>query len=215
MKINIFFDLDGTLIDASERLYKLFIDLIPDCKLTKQEYWSLKRQNIKHKTIIENFFSNCNNCNNFNFDDFERKWLNNIENIQYLRYDKIFDDTINILQYLTLSKKYNLYLLTARQSKENLYKELQKFQLLNYFENFKNVFITEQKYTKTEIINQQFFNLSNDDFIVGDTINDILCGKELNIKTIALTNGFINKNILEKYQPNYLCNTLTELKNIF
>ena len=54
MKINIFFDLDGTLIDASERLYKLFIDLIPDCKLTKQEYWSLKRQNIKHKTIIEN-----------------------------------------------------------------------------------------------------------------------------------------------------------------
>ena len=207
--MNIFFDLDGTLIDASERLYKLFIDLIPNCGLTKGEYWNLKRQNIKHKTIIENFFSN------YNFDDFERKWLNNIENIQYLRYDKIFDDTINILQYLTLSKKYNLYLLTARQSKENLYKELQKFQLLNYFENFKNVFITEQKYTKTEIINQQFFNLSNDDFIVGDTINDILCGKELNIKTIALTNGFINKNILEKYQPNYLCNTLTELKNIF
>lgn len=207
--MNIFFDLDGTLIDASERLYKLFIDLIPNCGLTKGEYWNLKRQNIKHKTIIENFFSN------YNFDDFERKWLNNIENIQYLRYDKIFDDTINILQYLTLSKKYNLYLLTARQSKENLYKELQKFQLLNYFENFKNVFITEQKYTKTEIINQQFFNLSNSDFIVGDTINDILCGKELNIKTIALTNGFINKNILEKYQPNYLCNTLTELKNIF
>lgn len=206
MKINIFFDLDGTLIDASERLYKLFIDLIPYCKLTKQEYWSLKRQNIKHKTIIENF------CSNYNFDDFESKWLNNIENINYLSYDKIFDDTINILQYLTLSKKYNLYLLTARQSKENLYKELTKFQILNFF---KNIFITKQKYTKTEIINQQFFNLSNDDFIVGDTINDILCGKELNIKTIALTNGFINKNILEKYQPNYLCNTLTELKNIF
>lgn len=210
MKINIFFDLDGTLIDASERLYKLFIDLIPDCKLTKQEYWSLKRQNIKHKTIIENFFSNYNYNHNHNFDDFERKWLNNIENNNYLCYDKICNNAINILNYLA-SKNYNLYLLTARQSKENLYKELTKFQILNFF---KNIFITEQKYTKTEIINQQFFNLSNDDFIVGDTINDILCGKELNIKTIALTNGFINKNILEKYQPNYLCNALIELKNI-
>lgn len=205
--MNIFFDLDGTLINASERLYKLFIDLIPNCKLTKCEYWNLKRQNIKHKTIIEKF---CSNYNFNTFENFEKTWLQNIENINYLNYDKVCNNTLNILNYLS-KKNYNLYLLTARQSRENLYIELQNFQMLNYF---KDIFITEQKYTKTEIIKQHFSTLSANDFIIGDTINDILCGKELNIKTVAITNGFINKNILEKYQPNYFVNDLIELKNI-
>ena len=82
----------------------------------------------------------------------------------------------------------------------------QKSKVNDWVEHFRQYY---SKYVVADLTSKKGFELmtytiNNDDFIVGDTINDILCGKELNIKTIALTNGFINKNILEKYQPNYL-----------
>ena len=52
MKVNIFFDLDGTLLDSRKRLYKLFQDLVLESNLTIDEYWELKRNKINHKTIL-------------------------------------------------------------------------------------------------------------------------------------------------------------------
>ena len=67
--MNIFFDLDGTLVDASERLYCLFCDLIPECTFTKEEYWDLKRNKINHQKILEKYFPQ------YNFSEFNFKWL--------------------------------------------------------------------------------------------------------------------------------------------
>ena len=36
--MNIFFDLDGTLLDSKERLYYLFQHLVPECKFSFEEY---------------------------------------------------------------------------------------------------------------------------------------------------------------------------------
>ena len=71
--MKIFFDLDGTLVDASERLYRLFCDLIPECNFTKEEYWNLKRNKINHQMILEKYFPQ------YNFDEFNTKWLSLIE----------------------------------------------------------------------------------------------------------------------------------------
>ena len=45
------FDLDGTLIDSSERMYKLFCELIPQTNLTKEEYWNLCSKSISDYKI--------------------------------------------------------------------------------------------------------------------------------------------------------------------
>ena len=50
--MNLFFDLDGTLLNSRKRLYTLFQDLIPESKLSIDEYWDLKRDKIDHKTIL-------------------------------------------------------------------------------------------------------------------------------------------------------------------
>ena len=47
MNKNIFFDLDGTLIDCSWRLYNLFQELNSASKLSYEKYWEINR----HRTI--------------------------------------------------------------------------------------------------------------------------------------------------------------------
>ena len=67
------FDLDGTLIDSSERMYRLFCDLIPACSLTKNEYWNYKRNKINHKKLIEMLYPQVS------FEEFNDRWMPLIE----------------------------------------------------------------------------------------------------------------------------------------
>ena len=54
------FDLDGTLIDSSERMYMLFCELVPECKLSKNEYWDYKRDKVNHKVLLERLYADIN-----------------------------------------------------------------------------------------------------------------------------------------------------------
>src|SRR2546421_346944 len=47
----IFFDLDGTLIHAHTRLYRLFQHLVPESKLSYEQYWERKRSPANHELI--------------------------------------------------------------------------------------------------------------------------------------------------------------------
>ena len=51
MTRNIFFDLDGTLIDCKKRLYNLFTDLAPSHGLTFEDYASLKSKQVNKREI--------------------------------------------------------------------------------------------------------------------------------------------------------------------
>ena len=114
--MKIFFDFDGTLLDSSERLYRLFCDLIPDCTFSKEQYWEMKRNKINHKMILEQFFPQ------YNYEEFEQKWMSLIEKEEYLNYNSLYKFSKDVLEKLYLDNE--LYLLTARQSKENLLKEV-------------------------------------------------------------------------------------------
>ena len=122
---NIFFDFDGTLVDSSERLYRLFCDLISECNFTKEEYWKLKRSKINHQTILEKYFST------YDFEKFNDEWLDLIESDKYLLYDELYSDTKKVLQNLSVDN--SLYLVTARQSRVKLVSELERFDILKYF----------------------------------------------------------------------------------
>ena len=156
----IFFDLDGTLIDASDRLYRLFCDLIPECNFSKEEYWNLKRQRINHKMIIEQYFPE------YSFEEFDKQWMSLIETDRYLNLDKIYDGIYVILD--KLQKTNELYLLTARQSKEKLTEELKKFKLQKYF---KKILLTENKKTKADLLQET--ELNENDIFVTDIGKDI------------------------------------------
>lgn len=196
------FDLDGTLIDSSERMYTLFKELIPDCKLSKEMYWYYKRNGINHEKMIEQLYPKVS------FSDFEKKWISLIESNRFLMMDVNYSDTI-----LTLSKlkglQNNCYLLTARHSKEHLDEELNRLGLEQFFSE---IMITEGL-TKQQLLENKIKNNSvpNNTVFISDMGKDIELGNILGYHTIAITHGFMSKEKLVAYKPSRIINELSEL----
>lgn len=195
----IFFDLDGTLIDAGERMYSLFQKLVPQSKLTFAEYWAFKRHKTGHKQILTQLFGYTEN----QFAAFEKQWMNLIETEEFLDKDTVYPGVVEMLRKLRAENE--LYLLTARQSIPNTHNQLKKKGLSGLFDG---VFITEHKISKEEFIKKHFAP-SPDDSIAGDTGKDIETGKNLGMKTIAVTNGFLAREVLQNYGPGKLADNIT------
>jgi phosphoglycolate phosphatase len=199
--MNLFFDLDGTLINSLPRLYKLFQFLVPESTLSYDEYWNLKRNKISHKDILTGRFY----YSIQKFQDFELKWMTEIEKQKWLDLDQPFEGTTNFLNQL--KKKHKIILVTARQSKENVLKQIQNFGWENIFSD---ILVTEQKQEKYQLI-QNTVHVSPSDLIIGDTGKDIQTGKLLGIKTVAVLTGFLNKENLITYNPDEIINTVLDL----
>lgn len=200
-----FFDLDGTLIDAGERMYSLFRQLVPQSKLTYSEYWDLKRHKIGHKQILTQRFGYTED----EFNEFEKQWMMLIETKEFLDKDTVYPGAAETLQ--TLKKENELYLITARQSVENTHAQLNRLGLAGYFDG---IFITEHKFSKEELLKQHITPCPSD-CMVGDTGKDIQTGKSLGMKTIAVANGFLAGEVLQEYGPDKLAGNIAEgLKDV-
>ncbi len=202
---NVFFDFDGTLLDSRMRLYQLFIDIVSAQKtFTFDEYWNLKRQGFGHKKIlIENF-----NFSAVDVDRFTKIWMNKIEDEKYLALDYLYEDTMDILNYVK-SKNYTVSLVTNRQNITSTHEQLNRLKIHSFFDN---VLITEHKVDKIELINDSGFDLVKDDIIVGDCGHDIKVGNSLGIRSVGITHGFQSEKLLSKYNPNIIIINLLGLK---
>ena len=197
--MKILFDLDGTILDSSERLYRLFCELIPDCTFTKEDYWNLKRNKINHKMILEKYFSE------YDFNEFNTKWLKLIEDEKYLKSDKLYDFTIPLLK----SINNDIFLITARQSRKNLLEELEWFGIKEYF---KDIYVTENKIENVDILRN--LHITSEDILVSDMGKDILAGKEVGIKTVGVSWGFMNEEKLKEYKPDFIVSDYNEIIKI-
>ncbi len=199
--MNIFFDLDGTLIDSMPRLYHLFQHLVPESKLEYEAYWDLKRNKINHKKILVTKF----NYSEDQYKNFEQKWMESIELEKWLELDKPFIGVDDFLHQLLVQNK--LFLVTARQSKQATIEQINSFGWENVFTE---IFITEQKKEKFELIKNKIKTTQNDWF-VGDTGKDIETGKLLRMKTAAVLSGFLNEVNLLQYEPDVIENHITDI----
>ena len=204
--MDIIFDLDGTLIDSSDRMYILFKKLIPECTFTKKKYWELKRNGESHCEIINKYFP----CRSF--EEFEPLWLDMIEKENYLKLDKNYQDTIGILKYYS---RCRTILLTARQSRDLLFVELARLEIDGFFDE---VFVTGGTKTKDEIlcdaIKRGEIKNPSEDYFISDMGKDIVLGNNMGFRTVAITHGFMSKKELQKYNPLFFVDNLLDLKDI-
>lgn len=201
---NLFFDLDGTLIDSKKRLYNLFCELCPENQITYTEYWKIKRDGITQKEILKNFL----HYEDKEIKRFQNKYLKLIEEEDRLKQDEKIDNIDRILDRFL--KKYNLYVVTNRQSSGLTKKELESFNLDKYF---RKILVTKQKINKSDLI-QNKLRVSKNDIFIGDTVEDILTAQILGIKSIAVTWGNLNRSVLEKHKPNTIIDNSSELENL-
>lgn len=200
--MNIFFDLDGTLIDSRPRLYQLFQFLVPDSTLTFDEYWGLKRSKINHKEILSSKFS----YSEEQYKHFEKNWMSEIELKRWLDLDIPFEGVTDLLE--DLFRKYTLFVVTARQSENTALEQIKK---LKWNHIFTKILVTAQKQEKYDLI-KNTVQTTSEDWFVGDTGKDIQTGKLLGIKTAAVLSGFLNKESLLLYNPDTIINTVLDLK---
>lgn len=196
--MTLFFDFDGTLLDSKLRLYKLFQELVPQSSFSYNQYWDLKRNKVNHATILKDYF-NINNA-----QPFLNEWFSRIELSEYLDYDVPHPGVSEYLAHLK-ENKYNLVLVTARQSVESINYQLSKF---GWFDIFDKVLVTKQKLSKAELMRPLVVN-NKSDYIIGDTGQDIIVGKELGIFTVAVINGFLSEEVLIEYNPDILLKSVT------
>ncbi len=199
--MNIFFDLDGTLLDSRKRLYYLFQQLVPESTLSYDDYWNFKRNKIGHKEILNTQFGYSNEM----FLFFEKEWMKKIELPEWLDMDKPFEGVTNYL--IELKNKHSLYVVTARQFEHIAIQQINDNGWAGIFEG---ILVTSQKKEKYDLIHSSV-KLSNEDWMVGDTGKDIETGKRLEIKTAAVLTGFLSKEKLIEYHPDEIVNSVLEL----
>ena len=199
--MKIFFDLDGTLIDSKLRLYGLFQKLVPQSILTYDEYWEFKMAKISHSMILRQVF----NLAEIDIKLFEDRWMELIETENWLNFDQPF---VGITDHLIKLKEkgFLLHVVTARQFKTKVISQLKLF---GWFTLFEKILVTEQKKNKEDLI-KPYIEGDEENWIVGDTGMDIIVGKKLGIKTIAVLSGFLNKDVLFTYEPDYILENVIE-----
>ncbi len=199
--MNIYFDLDGTLINSLTRLYKLFVYLVPKCELSFNEYWELKRSGMNHFDILSKNYQYTTE----EIDAFEIKWMSLIEADEWLLFDKPYAGVHSLLS--DFRKDDKCFIITARQSKKNVIRQLSE---LGWMELFSQIMVTEHVKTKLELISETL-EVDKLNWLVGDTCEDINIGKKLNFKTIAMKHGFRGKVQLSKCEPDYFAASIPDL----
>lgn len=205
----IFFDLDDTLINTSERHYQVYCDIIKFLNLegpiNKDKFWKLKRSGTSTISIL-------NETNNAILEKFSKLWIDKIENKKYLIYDQLFSEALCLLSDL---RDENLILLTMRNNRGNLIWEIKKLGLYSCFDSILSCSPLQFK-DKTNLITDYFTQNNSistkNSIIIGDSENDIITGKKLKITTIAVSYGIRSAENLLKLNPDYC---LSDINKIF
>lgn len=206
-----FWDLDGTILDVSDRYYNLYKDILNDAgfaALEKGAYWQAKREATPENEILK-----LSRAESF-FQSYHARRMSLIESEYYLSFDRLHEGIIQVLEYL--SSRFVLVLVTLRSSLKHLNNELQRLFLKQYFADIlssHSVEIPPWKLKYTLI--QEYISVKRGRgyFMIGDTEADMKAGKELGLKTIAVLNGIRSRRLLQQSDPDIILSSAKDLMN--
>lgn len=212
MKWTIFFDLDGTTIDTSERHYRVYRDILDSYgiqnTISKDEFRNMKGMGRKTVELLPN------GCSKSFIQKFEKEWINKIEKKENLKYDFLIPHVSDVLSILRDGKN-KLILVTLRNNKENLFWELNNLKLTKYFEEVL-VGSPLRFEEKSTLIREYLKTAGKDRFItiIGDSEADITAAKKSGILSVAVTYGIRSEDFLHKLKPDFCLDSLCGLLQI-
>jgi len=200
---NLFLDLDGTILSTKERCARVFCDLlgIPP-KSFIDDYISKREQGESNSEIIRNGnFSQTSSTG-----EFSSKWMNAIEAPEYLKYDALLD---GVKPWLEAQKAdFDLHVCTNRQNGMRTLAQLRRLGILGYFDE---VLVTHQVMSKSNLIRSTVPSVTSDDWMIGDSIEDIREGKKIKLQTCAVLTGFAGVSTLSRERPDRIVRSLDYL----
>lgn len=209
---NVFFDLDGTIIDSSEGIFNTWDYTLQTLGL------ELKDRDTLRKYIgppLEDSFAK-----DFNFDEEKIKEAVTIYRKSYgekgVYETKIYDGIKELIIELA-SNGFNVILATSKRQSFSE-ETLERYGLKKYFYFISGALPDGTRRDKADIIEYALENTKieniDDCIMVGDTIYDVNGAKANNMKCIGVTYGFGLEEELKKAGADYIAHNMEELKNI-
>jgi phosphoglycolate phosphatase len=209
----LFFDLDGPLLDVSERYQILHRDLLDGTNLTPLApdiYWQRKRQRCPETAILKELGASDL------AKSYSRRRLELIETESYLAHDRLWPWTIAVLTILT--NHCALVLVTVRSNSKALGCQLTRLKLRHFFE----AVLTEpaadpvdaQKAWLIRDYLAQRDLPTHGSWIIGDTEADIGAGQLLGLTTVAVRCGVRDDEQLARMNPSYLIDDIRALPDL-
>ncbi len=213
MKPFFFFDLDGPILDVSEKYYRVYADLMAEKGfdyLDKNKYWNRKREKVPEIDTLS-----LSQAQDY-YSEYNVKRLKRIEADEYMKYDELQPGALKALE--VLGSGYKLVLVTMRSSKTQLIKQLRSFGIC---EKFDEILCTGQQSphqrwrAKYQIILDHWPQVNFEtSYFIGDTETDIFAAKELGCTSIAVLNGLSDSDHIHLTQPDFILEGTNDLFSI-
>lgn len=205
----IFIDLDGTLLDVSNRYYAAYKRVIEEFRgkvLTKKIYWDLKRKKSDLNDIL--YMSGLK----ISKERYQKRRFVYLNDFEFFKLDKLCFDLKKL--FLLIKNENKIVLITLRPNHNKLIDQLSYLNVLEFFylvlsspSNMDNKWIIKKKLILNNIQNLK----TKDSLFIGDSETDILTGKSLGIETVAVSYGIRDKSILKGHKPDHILNTPVDL----
>ena len=204
------FDLDGTLTDSSETIYRATIKTFERfgrmVHLPKEELD--KRIGEHFQTIFDDL--------NIHVDDVE-EFINVYKTIyfDFINTTKLYPGVEEILS--SLKEKGKKIALLTTKGQEQAQNILHHFKLEKYFDEImgRRKGIREKPSPEPLLyICKSLSILPQKTMMIGDTEVDIRCGKNAGAKTCAAAWGYRSKIIFENEKPDYIAENINQLLSI-
>lgn len=191
-KINkrIAFDLDGTLLDSKERHRVVMDDVLKEFSIT-----------INTEDLVKDKSSGLNNiswligkgCDPNIATQIQNKWIELIEQDNYLELDVLYDGVLTYLKKLSLTNE--LFLITARNNKRGVLNQINKLGLGQFFDD---IMIVESD-ANTFIYKADYLKIKGISLMIGDTEVDYKASCKANCHFMAAMEGFRSSEFWKKY----------------
>ncbi len=209
-KILLCFDLDNTLIN-SEKAHVLAYNSALEMNGYKKTTFNklVKLLGRPNKEVVKILIKSKN-----------KKEINKVLNDhyyflinKYYKHVKIFPGVITVLK--KLKKSYNIAVISNASHKSILallrgaHIDRRLFDII-----IGNDDVRRPKPWADEILKVERLLHRKAQYMIGDSIYDVMAGKRAKIKTIAILSGRYGKNRLIKYNPDYIIKTIKDLLKI-
>jgi phosphoglycolate phosphatase-like HAD superfamily hydrolase len=202
--VKVFLDLDGPILDVSQRYYTIYTDLLGAAghrPLSKADYWRAKRNRTPEAEILR-----CT-CPEPFIAAYLQQRLAVIEAPRYLLLDEVWEDARKALD--DWYRRHTLFLVTLRNRRAALEEQLDHLGLLSCFTHV----YSEDNNEGNAQVKERLIRSEIDDptqcLIIGDTEADLEAGKALGIGTVAVSRGIRTGELLARCCPDQLVGDLS------
>ena len=199
----LFFDLDGPLLDVSRRYVALHHELLSEHGLAGMEaerYWQCKRAVWPEDDILAELGGAALAA------AYEARRQALIEAPAYIRHDRCWPWTVACLAHLV--EHARLVMVTARAERTALLPQLQELGISSFFHEILSERggprVDLQKAALIKEYLRRHKGGPEGHWMIGDTEADILAGKHVGLRTVAVLSGIRDEAHLRLAEPDFL-----------